>query len=171
MQHELHWKFRKLSIYTVERPPNLSSYVSRSCSGFSDHTGHSCVLGAVALGARIIEKHFTDDCTREGPDHKFSMNPACWQEMVERTRELEYALGNGIKRVEENERETVVVQRRSLRAASDLPAGHRLCDQDLIPLRPCPRDAVSPAEINLLIGQSLRRSIPKGEYLKLTDLE
>ena len=80
--------------------------------GLSDHTpGHSCVLGAVALGARIIEKHFTDDCTREGPDHKFSMNPACWQEMVERTRELEYALGNGIKRVEENERETVVVQR------------------------------------------------------------
>ena len=82
--------------------------------GLSDHTpGHSCVLGAVALGARIIEKHFTDDVSRSGPDHKFSLDPTSWTEMVTRTRELEYALGNGIKRVEFNELETVVVQRQS----------------------------------------------------------
>ena len=54
--------------------------------GLSDHTpGHATVLGAVALGARVIEKHFTDDNTREGPDHKFAMNPRTWEEMVVNT--------------------------------------------------------------------------------------
>ncbi|HHH82063.1 MAG TPA: N-acetylneuraminate synthase, partial [Chloroflexi bacterium] len=63
--------------------------------GLSDHTpGHATVLGAVALGARAIEKHFTDDNDREGPDHKFAMNPDSWAEMVARTRELERALGS-----------------------------------------------------------------------------
>ncbi len=58
--------------------------------GLSDHThGHVSVLGAVAIGARIIEKHFTDDVTKEGPDHHFSMTPATWREMVDRTRDLE----------------------------------------------------------------------------------
>ena len=99
--------------------------------GLSDHTpGHSCVLGAVALGARIIEKHFTDDVSRSGPDHKFSLDPTSWTEMVTRTRELEYALGNGIKRVEFNELETVVVQRRSLRVTTDLKNGHTLSRND-----------------------------------------
>src|SRR5713226_991119 len=92
--------------------------------GLSDHTpGHVAVLGAVALGAKVIEKHFTDDTSREGPDHLFSMDPAGWREMVDRTRELEYALGSTIKFVAENERETVVVQRRCVRAACDLEAG------------------------------------------------
>ena len=87
--------------------------------GLSDHTpGHATVLGAVALGGRVIEKHFTDDNSREGPDHPFSMTPASWREMVDRTRELEYALGSTKKFVAENERETVVVQRRCLRAVS-----------------------------------------------------
>ena len=72
--------------------------------GLSDHTlGHSTVLGAVTLGARVIEKHFTDDNTRKGPDHKFAMNPITWKDLVDRTRELELALGDGIKRVEDNE--------------------------------------------------------------------
>lgn len=140
--------------------------------GLSDHTpGHACVLGAVALGARIIEKHFTDNCTRLGPDHKFSLDPTTWREMVDRTRELEYALGNGIKRVEENERETVVLQRRSLRAVSELPAGHRLRREDLVPLRPCPSNAISPAELHHVIGKTLRRTISKGRHLTRSDLE
>ncbi|MCJ7811225.1 MAG: N-acetylneuraminate synthase family protein, partial [Dehalococcoidia bacterium] len=62
--------------------------------GLSDHThGHATVLGAVALGARVVEKHFTDDMTREGPDHPFSMTPDAWRDMVDRTRELERAMG------------------------------------------------------------------------------
>ncbi len=77
--------------------------------GLSDHTpGHATVLGAVALGARVVEKHFTDDRGREGPDHPFSMDPAGWRDMVNRTRELEAALGGGVKRVADNELETVV---------------------------------------------------------------
>ena len=68
--------------------------------GLSDHThGHETVLGAVALGARVIEKHFTDNNNRIGPDHAFSMNPSTWEEMVKRTRNLEKSLGDGIKKL------------------------------------------------------------------------
>jgi sialic acid synthase SpsE len=140
--------------------------------GISDHTpGHACVLGAVALGARIIEKHFTDDRRRVGPDHEFSMDPNDWRDMVDRTRELENALGNGIKRLEENERETVVVQRRSLRVKADLPYGYRLRREDLIPLRPCPTNAVSPADLDLVLGRTLCRPKQKGEYIAHGDLD
>ena len=66
--------------------------------GLSDHTiGHSTVLGSIALGAKVIEKHFTDNNNRIGPDHKFSMNPRTWKDMVEAARELEVSMGNGKK--------------------------------------------------------------------------
>ncbi|HSO27990.1 MAG TPA: N-acetylneuraminate synthase family protein, partial [Anaerolineales bacterium] len=95
--------------------------------GLSDHTpGPATVLGAVALGGRIVEKHFTDDNNRVGPDHPFSMTPASWRDMVERTRELERALGSGDKNVTGNELETVVLQRRCLRAARPIKAGETL---------------------------------------------
>lgn len=140
--------------------------------GLSDHTpGHSCVLGAVALGARIIEKHFTDDVGRSGPDHKFSMDPSSWRDMVLRTRELEDSLGNGIKRVEANELDTVVVQRRSLRASTRLEVGHKLAKSDLIALRPCPVDAVCPSDIQAVVGRTLRRAKNKGECLTFSDFE
>ena len=84
--------------------------------GLSDHTpGHATVLGAVALGAKMIEKHFTDDVTREGPDHKFSMDPKTWKEMVDRTRELENAIGNDIKRIEKNEKEISIIEWKIIR--------------------------------------------------------
>ena len=139
--------------------------------GLSDHTpGHSTVLGAVTLGARMIEKHLTDDNSREGPDHKFSMNGETWSEMVERTRELEYALGDGIKRVEENEKNTVIVQRRSICCARDLEEGKELENDDLEVLRPCPSDAILPRFQSEVIGRKLRRSLKKGESLKWIDL-
>ena len=85
----------------------MASRFPEAVLGLSDHTpGHATVLGAVALGARAIEKHFTDDCSRQGPDHGFSMDPKTWREMVERTRELELALGSTEKMVADNERET-----------------------------------------------------------------
>ncbi len=94
--------------------------------GLSDHTpGHSTVLGAITLGACVVEKHFTDDNSRVGPDHKFSMNPKTWREMVDRSRELEAALGKSKKFVAENEIETVVLQRRSIRAKKKI--GRRFC--------------------------------------------
>ena len=67
------------------------------------------------LYARIVEKHFTDDNSRNGPDHSFSMNPESWRLMVENARELESSLEIYEKKVEDNEKETVVVQRRSIR--------------------------------------------------------
>jgi sialic acid synthase SpsE len=140
--------------------------------GLSDHTpGHATVLGAVALGARMIEKHFTDDVKREGPDHAFSMATNSWREMVERTRELENALGAGVKQVEENERETVVLQRRAIRMATDLAAGSILTRDRLSVLRPCPNDGLPPYRMDELIGKKLRRDISMGEHLRWIDLE
>ncbi len=135
--------------------------------GLSDHTpGHATVLGAVALGARVIEKHFTDDNSREGPDHPFSMNPASWRDMVDRTRELERALGSSQKFVAENEQHTVVVQRRCLRAVRDLKAGTLLTENMLEALRPAPTDAVMPFELPRVIGKKLTRNLAEGEHLQ-----
>jgi len=140
--------------------------------GLSDHTpGHATVLGAITLGARIIEKHFTDDVHRVGPDHKFSMDPKSWREMIDRTRELEAALGNGLKKVEDNELQTVVIQRRALRLARDLPAGHILSREDLTVLRPAPVGALLPYQISQAIGSRLRAAIAGGQHLTQADLE
>ncbi len=134
--------------------------------GLSDHTpGHATVLGAVAMGARVIEKHFTDDNRREGPDHPFSMTPASWREMVDRTRELEYALGSPLKRVAENEQETVVVQRRCLRATRDLPSGTVLQPDMLEALRPAPGEAVMPVDLPKVVGKKVTRDLRSGEHL------
>lgn len=135
--------------------------------GLSDHTpGHATTLGAVALGARVIEKHFTDDCSRVGPDHPFSLDSPAWREMVDRTRELEWALGSGDKRVEENEKETVVVQRRAARAVRDLEAGTVLTPNLIEVLRPAPIDAVLPYELERLWGRVLRQDLRRGEHLR-----
>jgi len=140
--------------------------------GLSDHTpGHSTVLGAVALGARIVEKHLTDDVNRVGPDHAFSMDPRTWREMVYSTRELESALGNGVKKVEDNEKETIVVQRRSLRAIAALSKSQVINAGDFVALRPCPANALTPVEIQAIVGRTLRRDIPAGDYLRAADLE
>lgn len=140
--------------------------------GLSDHTpGHSTVLGAVSLGARMIEKHFTDDNNREGPDHKFSMNPSTWSEMVHRTRELENALGNQIKKIEDNEKETAILQRRSIRLKKDLNNGTLIQKESLELLRPCPTDAIPPFEISNIIGKKLKVEKKKGDYLKWIDIE
>lgn len=135
--------------------------------GLSDHTlGHATVLGAVTLGARVIEKHFTDDNNREGPDHKFAMNPKSWKEMIERSRELEDALGNGKKIIEENELDTVIVQRRSLRAIRNVDKNSILKKNNIIPLRPCPKDGIPPYQIYEVLGKMVKVQINKGDYIK-----
>ena len=140
--------------------------------GLSDHTpGHSTVLGAIALGARVIEKHLTDDNDREGPDHAFSMDGGSWQEMVERTRELENSLGSGVKRVENNEKETVILQRRSICCSKDLMAGCILTNADLQILRPCPLGSIQPRFRHELVGKRLTRDLLKGESFKWQDLD
>ena len=140
--------------------------------GLSDHTpGHATVLGAITLGAKIVEKHFTDDTLRVGPDHAFSMDPTTWKDMVDRSRELEASLGHDNKIIENNEKETVVIQRRSLRSTSNLVVGAVIKKTDIIPLRPCPEDALPPYEINNIIGRKLKRDVHEGDYFSHQDFE
>lgn len=140
--------------------------------GLSDHTpGHATVLGAVTLGARVIEKHFTDDVSREGPDHKFSMDFNAWKEMVDRTRELENSLGLEIKKVEDNEKETVILQRRAIRVKKDLKAGDIIFKDDLEFLRPCPEDALPPYELEKILNKKLKKNIKSGNYIKWTSIK
>ncbi len=139
--------------------------------GLSDHTpGHVTVLGGVALGARVVEKHFTDNTARTGPDHGFSMDPKTWRAMVDNTRLLEAALGTGLKSVEENEARTVVLQRRCVRAVRDLPAGAILNRSDVEVLRPAPAQAIPAHEVGLVAGRALTRAVVCGEHLQWSDL-
>jgi sialic acid synthase SpsE len=139
--------------------------------GLSDHTpGHVTVLGAVALGARVIEKHFTDDTSRVGPDHGFSMDPVTWRAMVDDTRRLEAAMGTGRKDVEANEDKTVVLQRRCVRAARPLAAGTVLTRDDVEVLRPAPAAAIPAHEVGLVVGRTLVSDVDAGEDLTWGDL-
>jgi N-acetylneuraminate synthase len=138
--------------------------------GLSDHTsGPATVLGAVAMGARVIEKHFTDDNARIGPDHPFSMTPATWREMVDRTRELERALGSPEKKVMENEEQTVVVQRRCLRAGRDIQPGEIITRKMITVLRPATPGAIPPYAIDDVIGTRAIEAIPAGKELRWVD--
>jgi sialic acid synthase SpsE len=134
--------------------------------GLSDHTaGHATTLGAIALGARVIEKHFTDDNNQVGPDHGFAMNPKSWKDMVDRSYELLVALGDGVKRVEPNEEHSKLVQRRCLRVVNSLDKGHILTSEDFISLRPISEGGFEPYEKNNLIGKELLFDIAAGEHL------
>ena len=139
--------------------------------GLSDHTaGHATVLGAVALGARVIEKHFTDDNARVGPDHPFSMTPDSWREMVDRTRELERALGSADKFIADNEKHTVIVQRRCLRAARDIQAGETFSRDMIAVLRPDTPGAIPPNDVRAVLGTRALVDIPAGKELRWKDL-
>lgn len=134
--------------------------------GFSDHTpGHSAVLGAIALGAKIIEKHLTDDNSRVGPDHSFSMNPTTWREMITRSRELESALGYSQKSVADNELETRVIQRRGLRYREDFPKGHVISPGDIVALRPAPEESMEPNQIESVLGRPLTDHVTRHQLV------
>lgn len=139
--------------------------------GLSDHThGHATVLGAVVLGARVIEKHFTDDNTRVGPDHPFSMTPSTWKDMVDRTRELERSLGSPEKVVCDNEQQTVIVQRRCLRAARDIKKGEIFTRELIDVLRPATPGAILPNEVTAVIGLKALVEVPAGKELRWEEL-
>ena len=140
--------------------------------GLSDHSiGHIAVLGAVALGARAIEKHFTDDTNRVGPDHGFSLDPISWKKMVEETRILERCLGNGHKRVEPNEVEARIVQRRALRFTRNMQAGATVSSDDVIALRPCPTDGIDPFDIDDVVGRKLVQEVSRDQLIRKSDFE
>jgi N-acetylneuraminate synthase len=147
-----------LKQFSIDYPNNVL--------GLSDHTaGHATTLGAIALGARVIEKHFTDDNNQEGPDHGFAMNPNSWRNMVDRSYELLVSLGDGVKIVEKNEEHSRLVQRRCLRVTINLKKGHILKDSDFISLRPISEGGFEPFEKVNLIGKELLIDINAGEHL------
>ena len=139
--------------------------------GISDHTkGSVTVLGAIALGATVIEKHFTDNCSRKGPDHKFAMDPEEWRKMVDDSKRLFRALGSDQKVVEENELDTVVAQRRGLILNKNKKKLDTITNEDIDILRPCPRGCLTPAEIKKVLNKKLIRQMNEGEALKLNDV-
>jgi N-acetylneuraminate synthase len=167
--------------------------------GLSDHThGALTVLGAVGLfDCCAVEKHFTLDNTLEGQDHAFSMTPAGWRKMVDETaalkrkltgvnslaerlnitrglvddpEALDCAIGDGVKRLEANETNTVIVQRRSVCATRALPAGQTLAASDMTVLRPCPPGALPPYRLPELVGRRLGRAIAAGENILPADM-
>ena len=119
--------------------------------GYSDHTlGIEVPVAAVAMGASVIEKHFTLDRKMEGPDHKASLEPDELKAMVTAIRNVEQALGDGIKRVTDSERTNISVARKSIVAANDIKTGDVFTEDNLTTKRP--GDGISPMKWNEIIG-------------------
>lgn len=138
--------------------------------GLSDHTlGLEVALAAVALGACILEKHFTLDRDLPGPDHKASLAPAELKALVAGIRTVESALGDGIKQPAEEERDTRTVARRSLVAARDLPAGSVLTEDAIAILRP--GTGLPPAARASVLGRRVRVAVAAGTPLTADLLE
>jgi len=127
--------------------------------GYSDHTlGIEVPIAAVALGARIIEKHFTLDKNLPGPDHKASLEPHELKNMVDAIRNIELAIsGDGIKKTSNSEEANKVIARKSIHIKKALPKGHVIEYADLIVKRP--GDGISPMEINNVIGKILTTAL------------
>ncbi len=127
--------------------------------GYSDHTiGIRAVEWAVALGARVVEKHFTLDKAQEIGDHKFSMDFDDCRELVQNIRRIESALGTyGIKEESSNK----YIMRRSLYAKRDIEKGEFLTDENIIPLRPLNDDGFPADKVDDLIGKRAKTDIPK----------
>jgi len=138
--------------------------------GLSDHTNSiSSVVVAYALGARVFEKHFTDDINREGPDHGFSMTPKKFQEMVRSIEETQRLLGKDTKIIESNEKESFIVQRRALHATREIKINDIFEIDMVTELRPCPNNAIQPYDKKNQIGKRATRNIKTGETLFYKD--
>jgi N-acetylneuraminate synthase len=106
--------------------------------GYSDHTsGDTAILGSIALGACVIEKHFTLDINSEGPDHPHSLDPIRFKEMVKKIRELESALGNSKKMITKSETQTKIIQKRGIWTTKEITKGENFTKSNIDTLRPC----------------------------------
>jgi len=134
--------------------------------GYSDHTpGVTVPLGAVSRGGCVIEKHFTDDKSRDGPDHTHSLDVSEFDRLVTEIRQLEAALGSPRKQIYEEEQTTVVLQRRGLRADVDIEAGETITEEMLTALRPAPEDCLEPKQRSIAVGRTTRTDIGEGEAI------
>ena len=137
--------------------------------GYSDHTLHNELsFAAVALGARVIEKHFTLDRKMEGPDHMASLEPKELKELVSGIRNIEKALGDGVKKPSASESINIAVARRSIHLALDIKAGERITEDHLETKRP--GTGISPMLWNKVICKSVKWNLNKGIMLTTEDI-
>ena len=137
--------------------------------GYSDHTpGIDIAIAAVALGAEVIEKHFTLDRSLPGPDHAASLEPAELRQMVDGIRHVEAALGNGIKVPAPCEIPNISVARKSVVAARSLPKGHQLATGDLEIKRP--GNGLAPKLLPSLLGRTLTADVAKDQVIQWNHL-
>ena len=134
--------------------------------GYSDHTkGIEVPIAAVALGAIVIEKHFTLDRNMEGPDHKASLEPNELKAMVDSIRHIELALGNGMKQPAESEKKNIAVARKSIIASKDIKVGELFTEENLTVKRP--GDGISPMRWFDVIGKPAPRDFQEDELIEL----
>jgi N,N'-diacetyllegionaminate synthase len=134
--------------------------------GYSDHTvGIEVPVAAVAMGATVIEKHFTLDKNMAGPDHRASLDPAELKSMVSAIRNIELALGDGTKHVAEAERPNIVVARKSIVAARDIAAGEVLTEENITVKRP--GNGISPMRWDEVIGAIAVRDFKYDELIEM----
>lgn len=138
--------------------------------GYSDHSlGIEIAIAAVAMGAEIIEKHFTLDKNLKGPDHKASIEPVEFKEMVKSIRNVEAALGDGIKRPTTSELNNLLVARKSLHTARRLKKGHILKISDMVMKRP--GNGLKASLIPFIIGRKIKENMAPDKMINLSDLE
>jgi N,N'-diacetyllegionaminate synthase len=134
--------------------------------GYSDHTkGIEVPIAAVALGATVIEKHFTLDKTMEGPDHKASLEPDELKAMVDAIRNIEQALGDGHKHVSPSERKNMDIARKSIVAARDIRKGEVLTEENITTKRP--GNGISPMRWDSVIGTTAIRDFGYDELIEM----
>ena len=138
--------------------------------GYSDHTlGIEVPIAAVALGAKVIEKHFTLDKRMEGPDHKASLDPDELKAMVNAIRNIEIAItGSGKKEVTQSEIKNILIARKSIHLKNFINAGDTIEENDLIMKRP--GTGISPMRIDLIIGKKVAKDLPEDHMLNFKDL-
>jgi N,N'-diacetyllegionaminate synthase len=138
--------------------------------GYSDHTlGIEVPIAAVALGASVIEKHFTLDRNLSGPDHRASLEPHELKAMVTAIRNIELAMsGSGIKEPSKSEKKNIAIARKSIHLKRSLRKGDVIKEEDLIPLRP--GSGISPMHLDDIIGKRLKYDLPENHLLNFSDL-
>ena len=134
--------------------------------GYSDHTlGIEVAVAAVAVGATVIEKHFTLDRTLPGPDHKASLEPAELKTMVSSIRNIELAHGDGVKQLAPSEAKNILVARKSIVASKDIQIGERFSAENLTAKRP--GTGISPMRWDEIIGLTANRNYAPDELIQL----
>lgn len=159
---------------TPMRDVNLKAMITikktfKTKVGYSDHTlGIEVTIAAVALGASVIEKHFTLDRNLPGPDHKASLEPNELKAMVSAIRNIELAMGDGIKGPSDSEMKNIEIARKSIHYAKDLKAGTVIEVMDLIMKRP--GSGISPMNYEQLLGKELKHPVKEDDMVKWDDL-